>query len=80
MANQGPDRRRTDRTLPRPECYDKIRNCMENNLRAYYQLHPDRLLDERSQQKVEMMRLTLKCILEILDGYEIERVNGKDTV
>jgi hypothetical protein len=66
-----PEPRRGPRAEPRGECYDKIRRCMESNLREYYQRHPERLMDERSMEKIAMIRTTLVCILEILDGYEI---------
>lgn len=61
--------RRTDE--PRAACYDRLRTCMEKMLRDYYAMHPDRLLDQRSLDKVDMMRQALLCILQELDHYSI---------
>jgi hypothetical protein len=67
------DSRKTPRGTCRSECYDKIRACMEQHLRDYYQKHPERLMDQRSVEKVEMMRSVLVCILQIMDGYELTK-------
>lgn len=65
------DNRKVSRGSTRSECYDKLRACMERHLREYYVKHPERLMDVRSVEKVEMMRKSLTCILQILDEYEI---------
>lgn len=65
------DERKRTRDTPRAQCYDKLRACMERHLREYYVKHPERLMDTRSVEKVEMMRQSLTCILQILDEYEI---------
>lgn len=70
------DNRRAPRSGDRAACYDRIRSCMEQHLRDYYRTHPERLLDRRSMEKVEMMRQTLTCILEILDSYDITMTPG----
>lgn len=50
---------------------------MERHLREYYVAHPERLLDQRSLDKVNMMRTSLVCILEVLDTYDICRTDAK---
>jgi hypothetical protein len=71
------DNRKAPRGDVRSECYDMIRGCVEQNMREYYKQHPERLLDQRSVEKIEMMRQTLACILEVLDGYELTKVEGE---
>lgn len=60
-----------DSDLVRAECYGKLRYCMEQNVREYYRAHPERLLDQRSIDKMQMMRKSLVCILQVLDDYQI---------
>lgn len=54
----------------RKECYDGVRACMIGQLHAYYDMHPEWLLDHRSTLKLEMMSRVLACIMSHLDGYE----------
>ncbi len=68
-----PEPRKGERSDPRGACYDQLRTCMSKHLGDYYLAHPDRLLDQRSVEKVEMMRKALACILDILDGYTITK-------
>lgn len=75
-----PDQRKSERAEPRAQCYDEIRRCMEAKMREYYKEHPERLMDERSVQEIEMMRSVLGCMLAVLDGYEIQTSGHKGAV
>jgi hypothetical protein len=72
-----PDNRKEHRGTVRSACYDQIRACMSSQLKAYYSEHPERLMDERSVDKIAMMRKALACILEVLDDYEITATEEK---
>lgn len=56
----------------RTRCYANIRSCVTEELAKYYLDHPERLLDERSLQKLQVIRTILVCILGILEKYEIK--------
>ncbi len=71
------DQRHGMRDDVRGACYTHVRQCMARNLSDYYVAHPERLLDQRSVEKVEMMRVVLACILGILDGYNISERTAK---
>jgi len=46
---------------------------MTKELHAYYERHPEWLLDERSHAKITMMMRVLSCQMAILDRYDLCR-------
>lgn len=64
-----PRRRASDD--PRAECYARIRDCMKDGMREYYQTHPDRLGDPRQSDAISASMDGLRCIFEVLDDYDL---------
>lgn len=56
----------------RNECYRRVREHMKITLKAYYELHPDRLFDERGTEAVKVSLDGLREVFKILDEYTIE--------
>lgn len=57
----------------RTECYQEIRYCLKKGLQDFYRSNPDLLMDERSKLAIDASMEGLRCMLQILDKYEITR-------
>jgi hypothetical protein len=56
----------------RQQCYQRLREVMKQQIQEYYRGHPDRLMDERSEEAIKYSVEGLKAMFAILDQYLIE--------
>jgi hypothetical protein len=73
MPQDGERRQESRVDSPRAGCYDEIRNRVWEEMEAYYRQHPRRALDQRGQEKQDLIVRILKDVFTILNGYEIKK-------